>query len=296
MDCAADRRNRHRGDHRSGRWRLERRCYDRQLKFMTRAVAGVTAWSADTKIEDRCRSIARSLGIAGDPEAHVSSDIALCGATYPCASGLGSRDADNRFAPGLSVVSDGRIDNRTEFLSRCGISAESAVGLSDVELIALGWSRCEERVFDAIVGPYAIAIWCARRKQLVLARDPQGLRPLFFHRGGDWVAFASLPNALAALPEIGRRVNEQRMVELLLLVDPQDNTSFFDGVEGVRKGEIVRFEAPDRVHRRRFWDAAEIKVERRRPEDHAEGLRERLTAAVHAAVDTPQPIAAGLSG
>ncbi len=263
---------------------------------MTRAVAGVTAWSADDKTQDRCRRIAQSLGIADNQYVHVARDLAFSGATFPRDLGGGSREADTRFAPELSVVSDGRIDNRAEFLSRCGISADSAVGLSDVELIALGWSRCGERVFDAIVGPYAIAIWCGRRKQLVLARDPQGLRPLFFHRGSDWVAFASLPNALAALPEIGRHVNEQRMVELLLLVDPQDNTSFFDGIEGVRKGEIVRFEAPDRVHRRRFWDAADIKVERRRPEDHAEGLRERLTAAVHAAVDTPQPIAAGLSG
>ncbi|MES1971434.1 MAG: asparagine synthase-related protein [Pseudomonadota bacterium] len=203
---------------------------------------------------------------------------------------------DARFETDLSIVGDVRIDNRTEFLARCGIAGGAAANLSDVELIALGWSRCEERVFDAIVGPYALAIWRGRRKQLVLARDPQGLRPLFFHCGRDWVAFASLPNALAALPEIGRHINEQRVLELLLLVDPQDNPSFFDGIEGVRKGEIVRFDAPDRVHRHRFWNAAEIKTERRRPDDHAEGLRERLVAAVEAAVDTPKQIATTLSG
>ncbi len=225
-----------------------------------------------------------------------ADDVAFCGTTHPRRSSFASSKVDARFEPGLSVVGDVRIDNRTEFLARCGITREAATDLSDVELIALGWSKREDRVFDAIIGPYALAIWRGGRKQFVLARDPQGLRPLFFHRSPNGVAFASLPNALAALPEVGRHVNEQRVLELLLLVDPQDNPSFFDGVEGVRKGEIVRFDAPDRIHRYHFWNAADIKTERRRPADHAEGLRERLLAAVEAAVDTPKQVATTLSG
>lgn len=264
---------------------------------MSRAIAGLTAWSVRTDLEEKCWTIAHSLGVGGGSTAVVARDeAALCGATYPRHDHFASRQIDSRFDAELMVLGDLRIDNRSEFLARCGVSPQSAAGLSDVELIALGWSRCEERIFDALVGPYAVGIWCGRRKHLVLARDPQGTRPLFFHRGSDWVAFASLPNALAALPEIGRRVNEQRVLELLLLVDPHSNPSFFDGVEGVRKGEIVRFDAPDRLQRRRFWTAADIAVERRRPDDHAEGLRARLVEAVHAAVDTPKSVAAMLSG
>lgn len=264
---------------------------------MPRAIAGLTAWSVHTDIEAKCRAIAHSLGLAVDSHSIVASQqTAFCGATFPRPGAFYASEIDARFDDRLKAVGDVRIDNRSEFLARCGLSGDTAEGLSDIDVIALGWSHCEERIFDALVGPYAVAIWCGRRKHLVLARDPQGTRPLFFHAGRDAVAFASLPNALAALPEVGRRINEQRVLELLLLVDPQHNPSFFDGIEGVRKGEIVCFEAPDRIRRHRFWNAHDIAVERRQPDDHAEGLRERLIAAVGAAVTTPRPVAAMLSG
>lgn len=264
---------------------------------MTRAIAGTAAWAAGAGLEARCRALAQPLGLNPKNSFAVASDHqAFCGATFPRSSSAVSEGRGDRFAPELKIVGDVRIDNRGAFVARCGLSPDSGIGLSDVEMIALAWSRCEERIFDALAGPYALAIWCGRRQRLFLVRDPQGLRPLFFHCNKDWVAFASLPNALAVLPEVGRRLNRRRMLELLLLVDPQGNPGFYDGIEAVRKGEIVCFDGPARIVRRRFWDPRDVAIERRRPDEYAEGLRERLSEAVRAAIDTPQTIATTLSG
>lgn len=265
---------------------------------MPRAIVGVAAWSKQLELDQYCRLLGRSLGLGGTGTCVVSSEhTAFCGQIFTAASSRAAGERDSRFDPSLRVAGDLRIDNRGEFIARCGLSAEATAGLTDVELVAAGWSRCGERIFEALVGPYALAIWCDQRRRLVLARDPQGLRPLFYSCHQEWAAFASLPMALAGLPEIGRHLNRQRLLDILLLVDPQGNPSFFDGIEAVRKGEMVCLEGPGQIHRRQFWHARNIAVERRRsPDEYAEGLRDRLAQAVHAAVDTPQKIATALSG
>ncbi|MEI9886393.1 MAG: hypothetical protein WDN08_07790 [Rhizomicrobium sp.] len=103
------------------------------------------------------------------------------------------------------MVADVRLDNRDELIGELRLSAEQARTMADSALLLSAWERWQENCFDRLVGDYAFAVWDKAKQRLVLARDPLAFRPLQYHRGKDFFAFASMPKGLHALPEIRGR-------------------------------------------------------------------------------------------
>ena len=102
----------------------------------------------------------------------------------------------------IVVVIDGIVFNPDELDCRTG------------EPIAAAVARLYERVgFEAamarINGDVAVALYDHRERALWLATDRFGVRPLYYARSADAVAFASQPLALIDLPGVGREPNRQ---------------------------------------------------------------------------------------
>jgi asparagine synthase (glutamine-hydrolysing) len=91
------------------------------------------------------------------------------------------------------LAADLRIDNRAELSRGLGIAPGDLVGLSDTELLMQALERWGEGTLDRLVGDFAFAFFDERKRTLMLARDITGQRPLFWHRGTDFFAFASMP-------------------------------------------------------------------------------------------------------
>ena len=64
---------------------------------------------------------------------------------------------------------------------------------------------------------FAVALWDARRRRLVLARDPFGIKPLIYARLGRRLAFASELKALLALPDFPRDIDPDAVERYLAL-------------------------------------------------------------------------------
>ena len=94
-------------------------------------------------------------------------------------------------------------------------------------------------VIDRLVGDFAIVFWDNRRQQLVLARDFLGQRPLHYHRGRDFFAFASMPKGLHALAEVPYVPSQTALTKFLALLPESGAESYFEGVEKVQPGHFV---------------------------------------------------------
>ena len=72
-------------------------------------------------------------------------------------------------------------------------------------------------MFALLRGMFALAIWDASRKTLVLARDRLGQKPLLYRHDGSRLVFASELKSLMALPEcdLPRRVDPLALDEYL---------------------------------------------------------------------------------
>ena len=85
---------------------------------------------------------------------------------------------------------------------------------------------------------FAFALWDAADQQLILARDPLGIKPLVRTRVGDELLFASEVKAFHAHPEWVARMDPQALHVRLAYEYPLDGTTLFEGVNSVRPGTV----------------------------------------------------------
>jgi asparagine synthase (glutamine-hydrolysing) len=156
--------------------------------------------------------------------------------------------------------------------------------------------RWDEAALDRIVGDYAFALWDPNRRRLLLARDYGGARPLHYHSGNGFFAFASMPKGLHALPEVPVKPNQRAVIAFLALVPETGTETFFEGIEKVPAGHVVTV-TKDHVRTRRFWEPTPELLRLSCPAEYEEALREHLDRAVAARLRGAKGgVAAHLSG
>jgi asparagine synthase (glutamine-hydrolysing) len=105
---------------------------------------------------------------------------------------LGSRENQ------VQIVFNGEIYNFIEMRTELEAKGYRFRTDSDTEVILVGYIEWGESCVERLNGMFAFAIWDARVKKLVLARDRVGKKPLYYFRGGSIIAFASELKALRA--------------------------------------------------------------------------------------------------
>lgn len=146
-----------------------------------------------------------------------------------------------------------------------------------------------------LLGDFALADWNPATRELLLARDSPGVRPLvYFHRPGEMVAFASFPRALHAVGMPARRVDPSSLIREILGVSGPGETLFHD-IRAVEPGTALRF-SPAAVHKTVFWKPEPDRRHFPTPEAAAEALRGALEDAVRTRLAGTGPVATHLSG
>src|SRR5262249_42848053 len=96
------------------------------------------------------------------------------------------------------VVFNGEIYNHHALRDELHGLGRTFRSRSDTEGIVEGYRAWGVGVIDRLDGMFALGIWDARQQRLVLARDRAGKKPLFYHRRGVALRFASEAKALIA--------------------------------------------------------------------------------------------------
>ena len=175
----------------------------------------------------------------------------------------------------ILLVADIRIDNRAELAEALGLSLG---GVSDPALVAAVIARWGNDGIARIVGPFALAVWHARDGLLTLARDALGERPLHYHRGDGFVAFASMPKGLHAHPAVDYAADPKMAADFLALVPETGGESFFSGIERVPPGHIVTLTRAT-VQAKRYW-TPDLSPFSGGGDSYAEAMRAELDRAV----------------
>ena len=181
----------------------------------------------------------------------------------------------------LVLVADVRLDNRGELASDLSLAPPDAAALSDAGLLMKSLERWGESAVERLVGDFAFALWDRESRRLLLARDFLGQRPLHFHRGVGFFAFASMPKGLHALPEIPYEVDRAEVAQFLAMIPETGSGTFFRGIEKVPPGHLV-WAGPEGVESRRWWNPSLEPLRLKDSRDYAEAVRDALDASVAA--------------
>ena len=98
------------------------------------------------------------------------------------------------------TVFNGEIYNHHELRQELESKGHRFRGRSDTEVLPHLYEELGDGMFARLRGMFAIAILDRRRRRLLLARDRFGIKPLFYARRPDFLAFASEINALRLVP------------------------------------------------------------------------------------------------
>lgn len=143
--------------------------------------------------------------------------------------------ADGRFV----VTFNGEIYNYRDLkreLEQTGARFRSS---SDTEVLLEAFARMGTAALARLRGMFALAIWDRRDRSLVLARDPYGIKPLYYAFDGRTLRFASQVRALAASGAIGTDLEPAGVTGFLRWGSVPEPWTWFRGVLAVPAGHLV---------------------------------------------------------
>lgn len=195
---------------------------------------------------------------------------------------------------GLLIGWDGRLDNRAGLDSALGISGEHG---SDADRVAWAYRRWGVSFCEHLIGDYALALWDSNRHRLLLARDPMGVRPLFYARSAaeSALVWGSTLRTVIAAQVAANEVDEQWVAEYLVHAMGAERTPY-RAVRAVAPGHVLTVE--DGVMRSLAFWMPDRRPKIRLPDDRAYEQRfaQLFVEAVRCRLDERRPVMAELSG
>lgn len=192
------------------------------------------------------------------------------------------------------LVADAALDYQDELRATLGLTAAEAP--HDAALIVEAYLRWGNAFAEHLHGDFALALWDAPAGRLVCARDHFGLRPFYYARHGEGLAFASEMRALLLLPDVARTLDHEAAADFLLQATDDVTATFYRSIRRLPPAHVLVATHGDvRLHR--YWALDPHRELRLRSDAaYAEAYRERFVAAVEACLHGGGRLGTLLSG
>ncbi|KJE36026.1 asparagine synthase [Thalassospira sp. HJ] len=162
---------------------------------------------------------------------------------------LNSGDQPLYHENGSALIANGEIYNYLELRKELG--EEGFKTHSDSETALRVFARDGIAGFDQLRGMYAFAIHDEIDNQVVLCRDPFGIKQVYYVETPEYFAFASEAQALVSAGLVGRELREDARSELLQVQFTTGSDMILDGIKRLQPGETIVLKNGRIVERRR---------------------------------------------
>jgi asparagine synthase (glutamine-hydrolysing) len=194
----------------------------------------------------------------------------------------------------LTLIYNGELYNFKELRAELAAAGATFVTSSDTEVVLEAWRHWGPGSLDRFRGMFAFALADTATGELVLARDPMGIKPLFYLERGDGLVFASELKAILAALGNELRIEPGALVASMLYYWVPEQRCTIVGVRKLPAGSWLTVRPGERPTVRSYWrvqDAAAA-AEGRPAGDLKAVLEESVSA--HLVADVP--VSSFLSG
>ena len=193
----------------------------------------------------------------------------------------------------LTLLADARLDQRRELAQSLGLAAQE---FCDAGLILHAYRRWGQDCLQRLYGDFAFAVHDSAGREVFLARDHVGVRPLYWTKRGGEVMFASLIRGLVGLDGLAWSLSESRIGRFLCHPDEIRPETFIEGVESVEPGCWVRVSETGTASQR-WWDPMLVRCDSAISElDAHAGLLDLTERAVKVRLPDAAAVGAHFSG
>jgi len=168
---------------------------------------------------------------------------------------------------------------------------------SDTETIAHLFEEYGRDCVKHLRGMFAFAIWDRRKRQLFVARDRLGIKPLYFRYDTGTFLFGSEIKAILAYPGMKPEFNRGTLAEYLAFGYISEPETMYAGIHKLLPGQMLELDESGELRISNYWDLEVKSDEDGRPRSYyVERYRELLEACVSSHLMSDVPLGVFLSG
>lgn len=195
---------------------------------------------------------------------------------------------------GITLVFNGEIYNYREL--RDQLSEHTFRTGTDTEVILAAYQKWGLDCLNHFNGMFSLAIWDAGARQLMIARDRLGIKPLYYSWQGSRLIFSSEIRALLASDLIDRKLDKTALIDYLRYQTVHAPATLVEGVQVLMPGHRMII-ADGEYRLERWWSmAAEASPVSETRKQILRNVREKLTRSVELRMRADVPFGAFLSG
>lgn len=167
---------------------------------------------------------------------------------------------------------------------------------SDTEVIVHAYEQWGRDCVTRFVGMFSFALWDETAQSLFLARDPLGIKPLYYYCDRNMFLFGSEIKCLLQVPEFSPQISKDAVNTYFSYGLIHAPNSIYRDVYKLLPGESIVVTASKSIEKRRYWQPQYRTSEKRHQEDLELELWEKLKESVALHMISDVPLGAFLSG
>ena len=203
------------------------------------------------------------------------------------------RQPMNDPATGNWIVFNGEIYNFRELRTELESEGHVFRSRSDTEVLLKAYAAWGAECLHRLRGIFAFAIWDAGSRELFLARDPMGVKPLYYSEQGGYFLFASEIRPLLGTGLVPRKLDRSGLCTFLNFGSVYEPHTAIEGVRALQAGNYLLWKA-GRTTIRRYWTVPPLAETG--PVETEEQVAEAIAESVQMQTVSDVPVGVFLSG
>src|SRR3954452_33707 len=181
----------------------------------------------------------------------------------------------------LTIIFNGEIYNYRELRAQLEARGRRFTSQSDTEVLLQLYDEKQEAMLGELRGMFSLALWDGARKRMLLARDPYGIKPLYYADDGGTLRVASQVRALVGTGTVSTQFDPAGAVGFFLRGTVPEPFTMYRAIRALPAGAYAYVDANGVAERQYFSIAATL---RDAVEQRAEFTEEQRREIVHDAV------------
>ena len=168
---------------------------------------------------------------------------------------------------------------------------------SDTETIFVGYIEWGAKVFEKLSGMFAIAIYDEKKREIILARDRYGIKPLYFYDSNSQFIFSSEIKGILNIDSVETSINNDLIPDYFQFRSTIGSNTLIKGISKLIPGHKLIYSIDKKsTSINKFWEFIPTKYKNKNYKEAKEELRELLKKSIKMHTQSDVPISMFLSG
>lgn len=197
-------------------------------------------------------------------------------------------------SPRRVLMWDGRLDNREDLIQL--LEVRDGLGSTDVEIVDKAYEKWGIDCLRRLLGDWSLSIWDPLERTVILARDPIGVRPLYYYCGEGQLTWSSILDPLVLFAGKQFQLNEEYLAGWFAFF-PDARLTPYTNIFSAPPGSVAQFDQRGIVKIAEYWHFDRDNVIRYRTDaDYEDHFRNVFSEAVRRRIRSSHTVLAELSG